>query len=103
MAAGAELDRGVGVQQDVGGPQELVARVDPEGDVVQAAGDAGLVEDQPEVVGLLVVRHHREHRDVGVVGRTVYSVNVEPSVSRYHSASPTGSALMTVTWSIIRG
>src|SRR3954464_15714592 len=66
VAAGAELDRDVGVEQDDGRAQELVARVDPPRDVVQAAGHAGLVEDDPEVVGLLVVRDHREHRDVGV-------------------------------------
>ena len=66
VPAGAELDRDVGVEQDVGRAQELVARVDPPRDVVHAAGHAGLVEDEPEVVRLLVVRDHREHGDVGV-------------------------------------
>ena len=34
---------------------------------------------------------------------TVYSVKVEPRFSRYQLASPIGSAVITVTWSIIRG
>ena len=103
VAAGPELDRGVGVQQDVGGAQELVARVDPERDVVDAAGDAGLVEDQPEVVGLLVVRHHREHRDVGVRQDGVLGEAWSRACRGTTPRRRPGRRSSTVTWSIMRG
>ena len=103
VPARTELDRGVGVQQDVGGAQQLLARVDPPGEVVDAALRARVVEDEPEVVRLLVVGAHREHDDVGLLVQHRVLGEVEPSVSRYHSASRTGSSVSTVTWSIWRG
>jgi hypothetical protein len=50
----ALLDGHAGLEEDVGGAQDLLARVERVGDVVEAALGAVVVEGEGEVVGLVV-------------------------------------------------
>ncbi len=74
VAARAELDVHLRLHQHVRGSEDVLDGVDPERKVVEAPGTPEKSADEPEVVRLLVRRHHREDDQVGVV--------VEPRVLR---------------------
>ena len=104
VPAGPELDGDVGIEQHVGGAAQFLALVDPVGDVVDAAGGAGEVGDQAEIVRALAHRGHAEDDEIAEtglgVGDRLLHVAVAERLGVPLARRVTTSAVATVTWSM---
>ena len=81
------LDRDAGVDPDVGGAHALLARVDPEGDVVQAAVGAVRVARVDELVG----GDRRAHPGAGLGAVVELDALVEPVAERVDAELAVGA------------